>query len=65
MQSESAPYSFYFHPWEIDPEQPKFPSAPWKSKARHYINLSRMEGKVEKLLCDFNWVTMREAYDID
>ena len=65
MQSESAPYSFYFHPWEIDADQPKFSSAPWKSKARHYINLSRMEGKVEKLLKDFNWVTMREAYDID
>ncbi|MAE92182.1 MAG: polysaccharide deacetylase, partial [Pelagibaca sp.] len=35
-----------------------------KSKARHYINLSRMEGKVEKLLKDFNWVTMQEAYEI-
>ena len=64
MQSESAPYSFYFHPWEIDPEQPKFSAAPWKSKARHYINLSRMEGKVEKLLKDFNWVTMQQAYEI-
>lgn len=64
MQSENAPYSFYFHPWEIDADQPKFSSAPWKSKARHYINLSRMEGKVEKLLKDFNWVTMQEAYEI-
>jgi len=65
MQSESEPYSFYFHPWEIDAEQPKFSSAPWKSKARHYINLSRMEGKVEKLLKDFNWVTMQQAYTIE
>ena len=64
MQSENAPYSFYFHPWEIDADQPKFNSAPWKSKARHYINLSRMEGKVEKLLKDFNWVTMQQAYEI-
>ena len=64
MKTEEAPYSFYFHPWEIDAQQPKFGNAPWKSKARHYINLSKMEGKVEKLLNDFNWVTMREAYDI-
>ena len=56
--------NFYFHPWEIDADQPKFSSAPWKSKARHYINLSRMEGKVEKLLKDFNWVTMQQAYEI-
>lgn len=64
MKTENAPYSFYFHPWEIDAQQPKFENAHWKSKARHYINLSKMEGKVEKLLDDFNWVTMREAYKI-
>ena len=64
MDTETAPYSFYFHPWEIDAEQPKFSAAPWKSKVRHYINLSRMEGKVEKLLDDFNWVSMSEAYEI-
>lgn len=64
MKTESSPYSFYFHPWEIDPQQPRFESAPWKSKARHYINLSRMEAKVKRLLCDFNWGTMVSAYDI-
>lgn len=64
MKTEEAPYSFYFHPWEIDAQQPKFENAPWKSKARHYINLSKMEGKIEKLLKDFNWVTMSEAYEI-
>ncbi|WP_032097170.1 MULTISPECIES: XrtA system polysaccharide deacetylase [unclassified Alteromonas] len=64
MQAEAAPYSFYFHPWEIDAQQPKFETAPWKSKVRHYINLSKMEGKIEKLLTDFNWVSMQTAYDI-
>ncbi|NDW21624.1 XrtA system polysaccharide deacetylase [Alteromonas hispanica] len=64
MQAESAPYSFYFHPWEIDAQQPRFDKAPWKSKIRHYINLSKMEGKIEKLIKDFNWVTMQEAYEI-
>ena len=65
MKTEDAPYSFYFHPWEIDAQQPKFENAPWKSKARHYINLSKMESKVEKLLGDFKWVTMQEAYGIE
>lgn len=61
---ESEPYSFYFHPWEIDAEQPRFKNVPWKSKVRHYINLSKMEGKIEKLLKDYNWVTMQQAYGI-
>lgn len=64
MEQEPHPYSFYFHPWEIDADQPKLSDAPWKSKFRHYVNLSRMEGKVTSLLNDFNWVTMQEAYDI-
>lgn len=64
MKTETAPYSFYFHPWEIDAQQPKFDAAPWKSKVRHYINLSKMEGKVEQLLKDFNWTTMQAAYNI-
>ncbi|MEC8965452.1 MAG: XrtA system polysaccharide deacetylase [Pseudomonadota bacterium] len=64
MKAENAPYSFYFHPWEIDAQQPRFENAPWKSKARHYINLSKMEGKVGKLLSDFNWVSMCDAYEI-
>jgi len=65
MKTEEAPYSFYFHPWEIDAQQPKFDTAPWKSKVRHYINLSKMEGKVEQLLKDFNWTTMQAAYNIE
>ena len=65
MKTEEAPYSFYFHPWEIDAQQPKFENAPLKSKARHYINLSKMEGKVEQLLKDFNWTTMQAAYNIE
>ncbi|MBO7922678.1 DUF3473 domain-containing protein [Alteromonas sp. K632G] len=65
MKDESEPYSFYFHPWEIDEKQPRLTRAPWKSKFRHYINLSRMESKVEQLLKDYNWGTMLQAYDLD
>ena len=64
MANESAPYSFYFHPWEIDEQQPKVNQANWKSKFRHYVNLSRMEGKLVSLLEDYIWVCMRDAYQI-
>jgi polysaccharide deacetylase family protein (PEP-CTERM system associated) len=61
-EQEQKPYSFYFHPWEIDPDQPRVKDAPLKSKFRHYINLSRMEGKLERLLKDYQWNTMKSVY---
>lgn len=64
MREESAPYSFYFHPWEIDDDQPRIDNAPWKSKFRHYVNLARMEGKIAQLTRDYKWSTMRQAYGI-
>lgn len=62
LSTESAPYSFYFHPWEIDANQPRVSGAPLLSRFRHYVNLSRMEGKLTHLLKDFEWSTMREVY---
>ena len=61
-QQEQKPYNFYFHPWEIDSEQPRVKEAPLKSKFRHYINLSRMEGKLKSLLKDYQWDTMKNVY---
>ena len=49
------PAIFYFHPWEIDPAQPRVAEASFKSKLRHYSRLSAMEGKLERLLKDFAW----------
>ncbi len=62
---EKQPYSFYFHPWEIDPDQPRVSGASFKSNIRHYINLSKMAGKIERLLQDFNWSTMEQVYLTD
>lgn len=52
---------FYFHPWEIDPEQPK-QQAGFKSRFRHYLNLTRMEARLQCLLKDFNWDRMDRVY---
>lgn len=46
---------FYFHPWEIDPAQPRVAGLSGKSRLRHYANLSRMEGKLSRLLGAYQW----------
>lgn len=46
---------FYFHPWEIDPEQPRVQTAPIRSKIRHYTNLKVMHAKLLRAGQDFRW----------
>jgi polysaccharide deacetylase family protein (PEP-CTERM system associated) len=59
---DRQPGIFYFHPWEIDAEQPRIAKAGWKSRVRHYTNLSRMTGEVDLLLRDFAWDRMDRVY---
>ena len=63
-QSLEGPAIFYFHPWEIDPDQPRMKRAPLKSKFRHYLNLGRMEGKLAKTLAAFSWRRIDDALDL-
>ena len=57
---EGRPAVFYFHPWEIDPEQPRVAGAPIKSRLRHYTNLARMAPKLRELVHEFAWGRMDE-----
>jgi len=59
------PYSFYFHPWEIDQEQPRILGASAKSNFRHYLNIHRMENRLHSLLRDFTWDTMSNVYQLN
>jgi polysaccharide deacetylase family protein (PEP-CTERM system associated) len=52
---DRQPAMFYFHPWEIDPAQPRIPGAPARSRLRHYTGLGGMAGKLGRLLDDFRW----------
>jgi polysaccharide deacetylase family protein (PEP-CTERM system associated) len=52
---EQAPCMFYFHPWELDPEQPRQPGLSAKTRFRHYVNLQQMPGRLRRLLKDFEW----------
>jgi polysaccharide deacetylase family protein (PEP-CTERM system associated) len=57
---DGRPAVFYFHPWEIDPDQPRVPNAPLKSRLRHYTNLEGMADKLRQLILDFEWGRMDE-----
>lgn len=52
---EKQPAIIYFHPWEIDPDQPRVAGAPLRSRLRHYSNLSVMADKLRRLTQDFSW----------
>jgi len=52
---DGRPAIFYFHPWEIDPDQPRVPDAPLRSRIRHFSRLAAMEGKLRRLLGEFAW----------
>lgn len=53
---------FYFHPWEIDPDQPRQTGLNVKTRLRHYLNLSRMERRLRALLRDFRWDRMDRVF---
>lgn len=53
---------FYFHPWELDPGQPRQPGLGFKTRFRHYLNLRRMEKRLANLLRDFRWDRMDRVF---
>lgn len=55
---DERPAIFYFHPWEIDPGQPRVDHAPLKSRLRHYSRLDAMAGKLRRLVGEFDWGRM-------
>ncbi|WP_157264930.1 XrtA system polysaccharide deacetylase [Azohydromonas aeria] len=61
-ESERQSAIFYFHPWEIDPDQPRVAGVGRKARFRHYLNLQRMESRLERLLADFRWGRMDRIF---
>ena len=53
---------FYFHPWEIDVAQPRIAGIDLKTRFRHYVNIHRMEGRLQSLLADFKWGRMDSLF---
>ncbi len=53
---------FYFHPWEIDPGQPRVAGVTRLARFRHYVNLGAMSGRLDRLLLDFRWDRMDRVF---
>lgn len=53
---------FYLHPWELDPDQPRFDNASWFSRFRHYTNLDKCESRLNRLLQDFRFGTVSQSF---
>jgi polysaccharide deacetylase family protein (PEP-CTERM system associated) len=59
-ERRGLPFTFYLHPWELDPGQPRFKVSAL-SRFRHYTNLARCEDRLRRLLGEFEFTSMREA----
>jgi polysaccharide deacetylase family protein (PEP-CTERM system associated) len=61
-RDDKQPGIFYFHPWEVDPGQPRQVGVGAKTRFRHYVNLDRMEGRLKALTRDFQWDRMDRIF---
>jgi polysaccharide deacetylase family protein (PEP-CTERM system associated) len=52
----SEPFVFYFHVWELDPEQPRISAASSYNRVRHYRKLDKMEWILRENLQLYNFV---------
>jgi polysaccharide deacetylase family protein (PEP-CTERM system associated) len=62
LNQEGQPATFYIHPWEIDPEQPRL-RAGVVSAFRHYSNLAHTERRLRRLLKDFQFGTVGQLLE--
>jgi polysaccharide deacetylase family protein (PEP-CTERM system associated) len=62
IRKEGRPAVFYFHPWELDPDQPRVADLGAKARFRHYLNLHKFEGRLRTVLAAFPWGRMDEIF---
>ena len=60
LDRRGRPAALYLHPWELDPDQPRQPVGPL-ARFRHYVNLRRTRPRLEALLAEFRFTTLREV----
>jgi polysaccharide deacetylase family protein (PEP-CTERM system associated) len=64
VRAARAPAVFYFHPWELDPAQPRIAGASSRSRFRHYLNLHKFEPRLAALLRSFAWDRMDRVFGV-
>ena len=53
-EARGVPGTFYIHPWELDPAQPRL-AVPLLTRARHYGGLTRTVPRLRRLLSSFRF----------
>ena len=61
-QGDGQAAIFYFHPWEIDVDQPRVEGIGAKTRFRHYVNIDRVQTRLGQLLGDFKWGRMDQVF---
>ncbi len=61
LEGEGSPLVMYMHPWEFDPDQPRMEGSVL-SRIRHYLNLTKTEGRMQALLQDFSFAPIRRVF---
>jgi polysaccharide deacetylase family protein (PEP-CTERM system associated) len=61
---DGQPTIFYFHPWEVDPEQPRIAAARLRSRLRHYLNLRLMDKRLRMLMREFRWDRIDRVFNL-
>jgi polysaccharide deacetylase family protein (PEP-CTERM system associated) len=61
---QGRPVVFYLHPWEVDPGQPRVAGLSRFQRFRHYHNLGKTLGRLDALLSDFRFTTIREILEL-
>ena len=61
VNDQGRPAVFYLHPWELDPGQPRIKNLSFSKRFRHYRNLDQTEKRLDQLLQDFKFTTVREV----
>lgn len=62
-EANDIPGTFYIHPWEIDPDQPRIPGIPLTTRIRHYGGLGGTLSRLRKMFDEFRFTTIRETYE--
>jgi polysaccharide deacetylase family protein (PEP-CTERM system associated) len=65
VNRQNHPFTFYLHPWELDPEHPRVKVPRRIAELTHYFNLGATERRFRKLLRDFRFAPMKEVLSIN
>jgi polysaccharide deacetylase family protein (PEP-CTERM system associated) len=56
--------TFYVHPWELDPGQPRLGGLSWQTRLRHYGGLGRTLPRLERLLREFRFTSVASRFGV-